>query len=218
MRPLTSCSAPAAHFFGTVLNRAQIERHSFYFAPYSSSGYPTSLKRLPAMRAASHLHVARRRRMISSAPITDAAAVAPVPMSGPDITDIEIRSVAAVLHSGCLSIGPQLEEFERQVPAVTGAKHAIGVSSGTAGLHLAVIVAGVEAGDLVITTPFSFVASANCVLYERGIPVFVDVDPATGNIDPALVAQAASDLRAGGAARRRWLPPAVATTTRAPER
>ena len=130
-------------------------------------------------------------------------------MSGPDITDIEITSVAAVLASGCLSIGPRLEEFERQVARLTGARHAVGVSSGTAGLHLAVIAAGVEAGDLVITTPFSFVASANCVLYERGIPVFVDVDPATGNIDPDLVAQAARDLRAGGAARQRWLPPAL---------
>jgi perosamine synthetase len=146
--------------------------------------------------------------VISSAPSKDAAVVAPVPMSGPDITDIEISSVAAVLASGCLSIGPQLEEFERQVAHLTGARQAVGVSSGTAGLHLAVIAAGVEAGDQVITTPFSFVASANCVLYERGIPVFVDVDPTTGNIDPHLVAEAARDLCAGGAARQRWLPPA----------
>jgi dTDP-4-amino-4,6-dideoxygalactose transaminase len=147
--------------------------------------------------------------MISSAPTTrDAAGVVPVPMSGPDITDLEIASVAAVLSSGCLSIGPQLEEFERRIARLTGAKHAVGVSSGTSGLHLAVIAAGIEPGDLVITTPFSFVASANCILYERGVPIFVDVDPATGNIDPQLVAEAARDLRAGGAARQRWLPPA----------
>jgi dTDP-4-amino-4,6-dideoxygalactose transaminase len=147
--------------------------------------------------------------MISSAPSRDAAGVAPVPMSGPDITDLELASVAAALSSGCLSIGPRLEEFERQVARLTGTRHAVGVSSGTAGLHLAVVSAGVDAGDLVITTPFSFVASANCVLYERGIPIFVDVDPATGNIDPGLVAQAAGDLCAGGGARRRWLPPAL---------
>jgi dTDP-4-amino-4,6-dideoxygalactose transaminase len=130
-------------------------------------------------------------------------------MSAPDITDVEAASVTAVLASGCLSIGPQLEEFERRVARLAGARRGIGVSSGTAGLHLAVIAAGVDAGDLVITTPFSFVASANCILYERAIPVFVDVDPVTGNIDPARVAEAASDLRRGGSAARRWLPPSL---------
>ena len=129
-------------------------------------------------------------------------------MSGPDITDLEVSSVSAVLASGCLSLGPQLEEFERQTARLIGVRHAIGVSSGTAGLHLATIAAGVGPGDLVITTPFSFVASANCVLYERGIPVFVDVDPVTGNLDPELVEQAVRDLLSGGPARRRWLPPA----------
>ena len=144
-----------------------------------------------------------------AAATTSPIAITPVPMSGPDITDLEVSSVAAVVASGCLSIGPQLEEFERQTALLTGAQHAIGVSSGTAGLHLAVIAAGVDAGDLVITTPFSFVASANCVLYERGIPVFVDVDPVTGNVDPGAVEQAVRDVLAGGAARRRWLPPAL---------
>jgi dTDP-4-amino-4,6-dideoxygalactose transaminase len=130
-------------------------------------------------------------------------------MSGPDITDLEVSTVAAALSSGCLSIGPRLEEFEHRIARLVGARHAVGVSSGTAGLHLATIVAGVGQGDLVITTPFSFVASANCVLYERGIPIFVDVDPTTGNIDPALVDQAVRDVLAGGAARRHWLPPAL---------
>jgi dTDP-4-amino-4,6-dideoxygalactose transaminase len=134
-------------------------------------------------------------------------------MSGPDIGDAEIASVTHTLRSGCLSIGPRLERFERQVAAIAGAKHAVGVSSGTAGLHLAVIDAGVDAGDFVITSPFSFVASANCVLYERAIPVFVDVDPRTANIDPALVTQAIHDLRTWGAARRRWLPRAVREAT-----
>jgi dTDP-4-amino-4,6-dideoxygalactose transaminase len=130
-------------------------------------------------------------------------------MSGPDITDVEVAAVISVLRSGCLSIGPQIEEFERHIAGLAGVKHAIGVSSGTAGLHLAVLAAGIGPGDLVITTPFSFVASANCILYERAIPVFVDVDHDTGNIDPALVAAAASDLRAGGAARQKWLPPSL---------
>jgi perosamine synthetase len=143
-----------------------------------------------------------------SAPATPPIASASVPMSGPDITDLEVSSVSAVLASGCLSLGPQLDEFERQIARLIGVRHAIGVSSGTAGLHLATIAAGVEPGDLVITTPFSFVASANCVLYERGIPVFVDVDPATGNLDPDLVERAVRDLLSTGPARRRWLPPA----------
>jgi len=141
------------------------------------------------------------------------ADTSPIPMSGPDITASEINAVTEVLASGCLSIGPRLDTFERQVEALTGATHAFGVSSGTAGLHLAVIAAGVRDGDLVITTPFSFVASANCILYERAIPVFVDVDPVTGNIDPALVADAARDLDAGGRARERWLPRGAARAT-----
>lgn len=130
----------------------------------------------------------------------------PIPMSSPDLTDAEITAVHQVLATPSLSIGPRLEAFERAVAAYVGAAHAAGVSSGTSGLHLCVIAAGVSDGDLVITTPFSFVASANCILYERGIPVFVDVDPATGNIDPALVAQAVHDLAQGGAAAQRWLP------------
>jgi dTDP-4-amino-4,6-dideoxygalactose transaminase len=80
------------------------------------------------------------------------------------------------------------------------------VNSGTAGLHLCVHAAGVKEADLVITTPFSFVASTNVLLFERAVPVFVDVDPHTGNIDPKLVRQAAVDLMQGGAAATRWLP------------
>ena len=130
-------------------------------------------------------------------------------MSGADIGEREIASVVSVLRSGCLSIGPQLEQFERGVAQLAGTRHAIGVSSGTAGLHLAVIAAGVRPGDFVITTPFSFVASSNSVLYEGGIPVFVDVDPATGNIDPDRACEAIRDLHAGGAAACRWLPRAL---------
>ena len=107
-----------------------------------------------------------------------------VPMSSPDITQAEIEAVIQVLQSGRLSIGPQLDAFEAAVAAYVGTRYAVGVNSGTSGLHLAIVAAGVQAGDLVITTPFSFIASANCILYEGGIPVFVDVDPITGNIDP----------------------------------
>jgi len=132
-------------------------------------------------------------------------------MSSPDLTDTEIAAVTQVLQTPFLSIGPQLTAFEQAVASYLGAHHAVSVNSGTSGLHLCVIAAGIKEGDLVITTPFSFIASANCILYERATPVFVDVDPHTGNIDPALVAKAvealANDLRP--TTGDRWLAPAI---------
>jgi perosamine synthetase len=130
-------------------------------------------------------------------------------MSSPDLTDAEIAAVNRVLATPQLSIGPQIEAFEHAFASFVGAGHAIGVNSGTAGLHLSIIAAGVGEGDLIITSPFSFIASANCILYERAIPVFVDVDPATGNVDPALVAEAAEALDRRLPAADHWLPPAI---------
>ncbi len=127
-------------------------------------------------------------------------------MSSPDLSDLERQAVMAVLNTPSLSMGTQIEAFETAFRRFSGARHAIGVSSGTAGLHLCVRSAGIVTGDLVITTPFSFVASANVLLFEGAVPIFVDVDPRTGNIDPNLVAEAAADLAAGGSAARRWLP------------
>lgn len=132
-----------------------------------------------------------------------------VPMSSPDITVDEIEAVVKVLRTSYLSIGPRIAEFEERFAAYVGARYAVGVSSGTAGLHLCVIAAGVGEGDLVITTPFSFVASANVILYERGVPVFVDVDEATGNIRPDLVAETVEDLVGGRPSARHWLPPVL---------
>ena len=132
-----------------------------------------------------------------------------IPMSAPDVTGVEVAAVNDVLNTPSLSIGPRLQAFEQAVASYVGAEHGVGVNSGTSGLHLAVIAAGVGEGDLVVTTPFSFVASANCVLYERAVPVFVDVDPATGNMDPVLVAEAAQDVAKGGQSIRRWLPPSL---------
>ena len=114
----------------------------------------------------------------------------PIPLAKPDITAREVEAVVDVLNSGTLSIGPRIEAFERGCAKVAGRRHAIGVSSGTAGLHCAMIAAGVGPGHEVITTPFSFVASANCVLYVGAKPVFVDVDPKTLNIDVDKVAAA----------------------------
>lgn len=127
-------------------------------------------------------------------------------MSSPDLSDAEREAVAAVLRTPNLSMGGEILGFEAAVRAYTGSKHAIGVSSGTAGLHLCVRAAGIEAGDLVITTPFSFVASSNVLLYEQAIPVYVDIDPLTGNLDVQQLAQAALDLSQGGEAAQRWLP------------
>jgi perosamine synthetase len=108
-------------------------------------------------------------------------------MSAPDIGRDEIDLVNQVLHSPVLSMGPMIERFEALTAEYVGVRHAAAVSSGTAGLHLCVLAAGIGAGDEVITTPFSFVSSANCILYERAHPCFVDVDPVTGNIDPTLI-------------------------------
>src|SRR5271170_1318602 len=100
-----------------------------------------------------------------------------IPLSRPDITQREIDAVLEVLHGSTLSIGPRLDEFERACAKLCNRKHGIGVSSGTAGLHCAMLAAGIGSGDEVITTPFSFVASANCILYAGGIPVFADINP-----------------------------------------
>jgi perosamine synthetase len=110
-----------------------------------------------------------------------------IPLSSPDITDQEVRAVEEVLRSGRLSIGRHIEAFEAAVAARAGRKHGIGVSSGTSGLHLCVRGLGIGAGDEVITTPFSFVATANCILFERARPVFVEIDPESYNMDPVAI-------------------------------
>src|SRR5579884_898161 len=113
-----------------------------------------------------------------------------IPLSQPDITKLEIDAVVDVLNTSTLSMGPKIEEFEQACATLTGRRHAVGVSSGTAGLHCAMLAAGVGDGHEVITTPFSFVASANCILYVNAKPVFVDIDPKTLNIDVSKVAAA----------------------------
>ncbi len=115
-------------------------------------------------------------------------------MSSPDLTDADRQAVIEVINTPNLSMGKWTPAFEKTFCDLTGAKHAIAVNSGTAGLHLCVRAAGIGAGDLVITTPFSFVASSNVMLFENAIPVFVDVDPRTGNLNPELVANAAKNI------------------------
>jgi dTDP-4-amino-4,6-dideoxygalactose transaminase len=111
----------------------------------------------------------------------------PIPLSAPWIDGREEELVVETLRSGQLSLGPMIDRFEEALAAATGASRVAAVSSGTAGLHLCMRLAGIEPGDEVVTTPFSFVASANCALYERATPVFADIDPDTLNLDPAAV-------------------------------
>ena len=117
-----------------------------------------------------------------------------IPMSSPDLSDADRQAVIDVINTPILSMGQRIQEFEQAFCDQTGRKHAIGVNSGTAGLHLCVRAAGIRPGDLVITTPFSFVASSNVLLFENAVPVFVDIDPRTGNIDPELIAEAAKNI------------------------
>lgn len=106
------------------------------------------------------------------------------PIAKPNITSKEIRLVTAVLKSGYLSLGPKYIEFEKEFAKKIGTKYACSVSSGTAGLHLSIIAADIKRSDEVITSPFSFIASSNSIIYVGAKPVFVDIDPVTYNIDP----------------------------------
>jgi perosamine synthetase len=112
---------------------------------------------------------------------------APIPLAQPDIGPREEELVLEVLHSGMLSLGPMGPRFERAFADWVGTKHAAAVSSGTAGLHLGLVRAGVGPGDEVITSPFSFISSANCALHAGADVAFAEIDPVTFNIDPAAL-------------------------------
>jgi len=120
-----------------------------------------------------------------------------IPLARPLLGAREEELVVETLRSRRLALGSRLGEFEEVLAGWLGVRHVSAVSSGTAGLHLAIRAAGVEAGDEVVTTPFSFVASANCMLYERARPVFCDIDRRTLNIDPAAAAAAVSHRTTG---------------------
>jgi perosamine synthetase len=109
------------------------------------------------------------------------------PVAKPYIDQVDIDGVVAVMKSGNLSLGPVHKRFEEKFAEYIGTQYACSVSSGTAGLHLAMLVAGIGPGDEVITSPFSFIASANCMLYVGAKPVFVDVDPVSYNLDPKKI-------------------------------
>ena len=120
-----------------------------------------------------------------------------IPLARPSLSAREEELVLESLRSGRLALGPRLPEFERALSGRLGDLPVSAVSSGTAGLHLAIREAGVQAGEEVVTTPFSFVASANCLLYENAKPVFCDIDPRTLNIDPEAAAAATGERTTG---------------------
>ncbi len=120
-------------------------------------------------------------------------ALKPVPLSAPYLDERDEELVLEVLRSGRLSLGPTIDRFEELFAERVGAPYAAAVSSGTAGLHLLCRTAALEEGDEAITSPYSFVASANCAIYEGATPVFADVDPQTMNLDPAAVEAAITE-------------------------
>jgi perosamine synthetase len=111
----------------------------------------------------------------------------PIPLSAPDIGEPEIKAVVAVLRTARLSLGPQMEQFESAMATYIGVPHAVAVSSGTAGLHLALIAHGIGPGDEVIVPSFTFIAVANAVRYTGAHPAFADIDPASLNLSPHSV-------------------------------
>lgn len=116
-----------------------------------------------------------------------------ISLARPDVGERELELVGEVLRSDVLALGPFAPRFEAGIAALAGRREGVACSSGTAGLHLAVRALEIGEGDEVITTPFSFVASANCLLYERAVPRFVDIEEETLGLDPALVEAAATN-------------------------
>jgi len=129
-----------------------------------------------------------------------------IPLSKPDITKLEKEKVLEVLNTSNLSLGPKLDEFEKQFAEYIESKYAIAVNSGTSGLHLCVRALDIKDGDKVITTPFSFISSANCILFERAEPVFVDIDEKTLNIDINKLEEKLEELKGNKSMLKAVLP------------
>jgi perosamine synthetase len=125
--------------------------------------------------------------------VAEVALSSQIGLSAPFVDEAEEKALIEVLRSGRLALGPMAEEFEHALAERVGAPYVAALSSGTAGLHLGVKLAGIAPGDEVITTPLSFIASANAIVYEGGIPVFADIDPTTLNLDPAAVEAAITE-------------------------
>src|SRR5665648_909100 len=117
-----------------------------------------------------------------------------VPLSSPDIIEKDIEAVVGVMKTRFLSIGPKVVEFEKRMSEYVGVKYAVAVNSGTSALHLIIRGLGIGEGDVVITTPFSFIASSNCILFEGASPLFVDIEEDTLNLDADKVEEKLESL------------------------
>src|SRR5258708_9423306 len=113
-----------------------------------------------------------------------------IPLSAPDISEADIQAVTNVLRTNRLSMGPALEEFEQSIAERMGASHVVAVNSGTSALHLCLRALGVRPGDEVIVPSFSFIATANAIRHQDAIPVFVDIEPHSLNLDPGVIEEA----------------------------
>ena len=120
-----------------------------------------------------------------------------VPLSSPDIVEKDIEAVVGVMKTRFLSIGTKVVEFEKRIGSFSGTKYAVAVNSGTSALHLIIKGMGIGEGDVIITTPFSFIASSNCILLERGRPLFVDIEEDTLNLDADKVEKKLENLSRG---------------------
>lgn len=121
-------------------------------------------------------------------------------LSSPDVTDVEEQYLVSAFRSGWVApVGPEIDKFESEIAERVGAGHGVALSSGTAALHLALLVQGVGPGDVVITSSLTFAATANAISYTGAVPYFVDCLPTTGNMDPQLLAEAIKELRRQGA-------------------
>src|SRR4051794_14949578 len=144
---------------------------------------------LAALSALVYARLYRRRcrKAVSMRMVDDPVPDAPIGLSAPYVDQDEEEAVLQVIRSGRLAFGSMIERFEQALAERVGAPYVAALSSGTAGLHLCVKLAGIAPGDEVVTTPLSFIASANAIVYEGGVPVFVDVDERTLNLDSAAV-------------------------------
>src|SRR5829696_3898172 len=174
--------------------------------PLPASSWTRRMESANGARSASRRTSSRRRGRPSStrsstpsSPATRAHCLVnePIPLARPELGPREEELLLEVVRSGSLSLGPKLDQFEHDFGAWLGGGYAVAVSSGTAALHLGVRALGWGEGDEVVTTPLSFVASSNCLLYEGAMPVFCDIDPVTLSIDPGAVEAAVGERTAG---------------------
>ncbi|PRB08861.1 DegT/DnrJ/EryC1/StrS aminotransferase family protein [Microbacterium sp. MYb64] len=120
-------------------------------------------------------------------------------MSSPDVTELEEQSIISAIRSGWIApLGPDVDAFERELAERLGVGHGVALSSGTAALHLGLLTLGVKPGDVVVTSTMTFAATTNAIVYTGAEPYFVDADPQTGNMDPALLREALTALRDAG--------------------